>query len=402
MPIYEQYKKLLDTYTSPLYLYDEKTLRTRCREMKTLVTYKNFKPSFSMKANSNLTILKIAHEEGLQVDCMSPGEIIVAEAAGFLNNEILYISNNATEDELKFAIDKKIKVSVDSLSQLELYGQLNPNSSVFVRINAGIGAGHHEKVVTAGKNTKFGINADKISAIKNIANKYNIKVAGLNQHIGSLFLDETPYIESVKNLLMAAKQFEDLEYIDMGGGFGMPYVKAIEPRLDLKKLGEELDIIISKFVAEYGKQVTFKTEPGRYVVAECGSLLAEVTSIKNSYNIKYVGCNSGFTHLIRPIMYDSYHEIDVISKTPSTEKEVVTVVGNICESGDIFANDRLLPIVHEGDIIRILDAGAYGYSMSSNYNSRLRPAEVMLMEDGSTKLIRKADTYQDLLKQFDI
>lgn len=402
MLTYGQYKELLNTYTSPLYLYDEKTLRTRCQEMKHLVAYKKFKPSFSMKANSNLTILKIAHEEGLQVDCMSPGEIIVAEAAGFSNDEILYISNNATEKELKFAISKNIKVSIDSLSQLDLYGQINPNSSVFVRINAGIGAGHHEKVVTAGKNTKFGINADKISDIKNIAQKYNLKIAGLNQHIGSLFLDETPYVESVKNILAVAKQFEDLDYIDMGGGFGMPYVKAIEARLDLKRLGEELDKIINSFVSEYGKEVTFKTEPGRYVVAECGSLITEVTSIKNSYNIKYVGCNSGFTHLIRPIMYDSYHEIEVISQNPSSEKEVATVVGNICESGDIFANDRLLPIIQEGDIIKILDTGAYGYSMSSNYNSRLRPAEVMLMEDGSTKLIRKADTYQDLLKQFDI
>jgi len=395
--------ELVREFGSPLYVYNEKILRERCREMKELVTYPHFKPNYSIKANSNLQLLKIALEEGMNADAMSPGEIHVLLEAGFKKENIFYISNNVSADELKFAIDNDITVSIDSLSQLELFGKINRGGKLSIRFNAGVGAGHHEKVVTAGKKTKFGINIDKVDEVKAILNKYELKLIGINQHIGSLFMDGSKYVESVHYLLELAKEFKDLEFIDMGGGFGIPYNKQKgEARLDLKSLGQRLDKVLYDFAKELGREITFKIEPGRYIVAECGSIIGTVNAVKVNYETTFVGTDVGFNVLARPVMYDSHHDIEIYSDTPSTESKTVTVVGNICESGDILAKDRVLPLIKEGDLIGIMDAGAYGYSMSSNYNNRLRPAEVLIQENGTPRLIRRRDTFEDLLRNFEV
>lgn len=397
--------ELIKEYGSPLYVYSERIFRQRCRELSSLLTYPNFKVNYSVKANSNLSLIKIAREEGLNVDAMSPGEIFVELKAGYNPEEILYISNNVSAEEMQYAIDRDITVSVDSLSQLELYGKLNPGGKVCIRFNPGVGAGHHEKVVTGGKKTKFGVDPNFAPQVKEILSKYTLILVGINQHIGSLFMEGDKYVEGVQSILDIAKQFDNLEFIDMGGGFGIPYHKSNgQNRLDLSDLKERLDSVLHAWAKEYGKEVQFKIEPGRYIVAESGILLGNAYTIKENYGMKYVGTDLGFNVLSRPMMYDSHHDIEIYRESgiPSEKEEVVNIVGNICESGDIIAKERLLPEIKEGDIIGVLDGGAYGYSMASNYNNRLRPAEVLIQEDGNPKLIRRRDTLEDLIRNFEI
>ena len=396
---------LIEKYGSPLYVYNEVILRERCRELKNLVNYKYFHVNYSPKANSNLEILKIVRDEGLWTDAMSPGEIYVNLKAGFKPEQVFYISNNVNDEEYLYAIRAGVKISVDSVSQLERYGRLNPGSGVAIRINPGIGAGHHKKVVTGGKKTKFGIEIGFLDEVKKVLQKYNLKITGINQHIGSLFMDGDSYIESVESILSVAKEFADLEFVDLGGGFGIPYHKQEnESRLDLHLMGLKLTEIISDWIRNYGKEVIFKIEPGRYITAESAVLLGTVNAVKMNYNIKYIGTDIGFNVLVRPVMYDSHHDIEIYRKSdkPSVKKEQVRIVGNICETGDIIAKDRMLPEIFEEDIIGVLDAGAYGYAMSSNYNNRLRPAEVLIDQDGNDRLIRRRETLEDLLRTFEI
>jgi len=395
--------QLCEKYGTPLYVYSEDILRKCCRDMKGLISYKNFTVNYSPKANGNPELIKIIRSEGLKVDAMSPGEIFVNFLAGYNPEEILYISNNVSEDEFRYAINAGVKISVDSVSQLELFGRINPGGKVAFRLNPGVGAGHHEKVITAGQKTKFGIELRSIPEVKRISREYNLKITGINQHIGSLFMEGDLYLQSAGSILSVAKQFENLEFIDLGGGFGIPYRKQSgQPRLDLKELGEKLSSVIHSFVKEYAKEIEFKIEPGRYIVAESGILLGNVNAVKTNYKKKYIGTDLGFNVLIRPAMYDSHHDIEIYRKTgvPSQKEETVTIVGNICETGDIIAKERNLPEIFENDILGVLDSGAYGYSMSSNYNNRLRPVEVLIGEDGNPGLIRKRDTLEDLVRNF--
>lgn len=395
----EECFRLIEKYGSPLYVYDENTLRKRSKEMMDLLPNKKLVVDYSIKANTNIELVKIIKSEGLHVDAMSPGEVAFEKKAGYKNNEIMYVCNNISESEMKEIIKEEILISVDSLSQLEMYGKLNPNGEVIVRFNPGVGAGHHEKVVTGGHHTKFGVQREFIDDVKKILNKYNLKLVGINQHIGSLFLDYNSYIEGVKNILEIASSFKGLKLIDLGGGFGVPYNH--EERLDLKKLSIELDKVLSAFLDNYdNKDVIFYIEPGRYVVCEAGILIGSVTSVKENYNTNYLGCDIGFNILMRPILYDSYHEIKVLQKNSNDLKETYTVVGNICESGDILGSDRLLDKASVGDAIIVYNTGAYGYSMSSNYNLRSRPAEVLITIDHKDKLIRKRDTIEDMMSNF--
>ncbi len=395
--------EIIEKYGTPLFVYNENILRKRCRDLKGLVSYPRFTVNYSPKANSNVELLKIVRSEGLKVDAMSPGEIYVNLMAGFQPQEIFYISNNVSRDEMEYAIQSQVKISVDSVSQLEMFGQLNPGGKVAFRINPGVGAGHHEKVTTGGLKTKFGIEISQVPDVKKIAKKYRLHIIGINQHIGSLFMDGEPYLESVGNILDVAREFDDLQFVDLGGGFGIPYRKqANESRLDLKILGNQLSEILIPWAHTYGKEIEFKVEPGRYIVAESSILLGSVHATKTNYGIKYIGTDLGFNVLLRPAMYNSHHDVEIYRKSgiPSEKEEVVRIVGNICETGDIIAKDRNLPEIFEGDILGILDSGAYGFSMSSNYNNRLRPAEVMVNSDGSNRLIRRRDTLEDLVRNF--
>ncbi len=399
--------ELLEKYGSPLYVYNESILRARCREMMSLISYPRFEVNYSIKANSNIHLLRIIQEEGLHADAISPGEIFILLAASFKPHEIFYISNNVSEEEMLFAIQRKITVSVDSISQLKQFGKINPGGTVAIRFNSGIGAGHNEKVITGGNNTKFGIHPESIPEVKDILQKYRLTLLGINQHIGSLFMEPAPYITAAKYLLSIAENFNNLEFIDFGGGFGIPYHKQYgEKRLDLDALGQNLTLLVNQWTTKQKNQPIFKIEPGRYITAECGVLLGRIYSIKQNHNTTYVGTDLGFNVLARPVMYNSYHDVEVYRNDEPLEKHhchrTFTIVGNICESGDIIAKNRLLPNIEKGDIVGIMDTGAYGFSMSSNYNNRLRPAEVLVTENGKDILIRRRDTYSDLLRNFEM
>lgn len=395
--------ELVEEFGSTLYVYNEAMLRQRCREIKALSSHPGFTPNYSAKANTNIHLLTIVREEGMVVDAMSPGEIIMNLAAGFTPEQILFISNNVSAEELRFAVDHGVYVSVDSLSQLDLFGEINPGGKVVIRFNPGIGAGHHAKVVTGGKQTKFGVDPETMDDVREILEKHDLTLCGVNMHIGSLFMEPDGYVDAMKVLLSIAEQWDTLEIIDFGGGFGIPYHKYEgQPRLDLTALGTAFHNTITEFSERTGYKGRFMCEPGRYIVAECGILLGTCYSVKNNGPKRFVGTDLGFNTLVRPAMYDSFHDVEIYREDgePVTETMVQSIVGNICESGDIIAKDRELPEIMEGDIIGMLDAGAYGYVMSSPYNQRLRPAEVLVQADGRVRLIRRRETLEDLLAMY--
>lgn len=390
---------LIEEYGSPLYVYNETVLRERCREMKTLAEHPGFVACYSTKANGNPHLLRIIREEGLIADAMSPGELAALRLAGFEKPEICYVCNNVGEDELALAAAAADHVSVDSVSQLAAFGRRNPGGSVMIRVNPGIGAGHHDKVVTAGKKTKFGVSPDDFEEMRAVLKQYNLALVGLNQHVGSLFMDPEAFLAAAQWLLDTARQFPGIRMLDFGGGFGIPYRKySGEKRLDIASLKKQFTDLLHNYCAQTGYDGQFIIEPGRYTVAECSVLLGTVHAVKNNGPTRYAGTDLGFTILARPMMYGSFHDVEVYAKDDSPRKNMVqTIVGNICESGDILAQDRELPEIAAGDVLGILDAGAYGIAMSSNYNMRCRPAEVLIRQDGSARLIRRRDSIEDML-----
>ena len=391
---------LVESYGSPLYVYNERIFRGKCRDVVNLCKYPLYSVNYAIKANTNLSLLRIAREEGLRADVCSPGEIEAAFAAGYTADELFYIGNNVSAEELKFVSERDILISVDSLALLDKLGRTVPGSRVAVRMNAGVGGGHHEKVVTGGNKTKFGIKPMDIPEIMEILERHKLRLVGINHHIGSQNMGEL-FLEGARGLCNIAHMFNDLEFIDFGGGLGIPHRKqAGETSPDLIALGSNLDIIMKEFVESYGKEIRFFFEPGKYVTAECGVLLGSVEATKDNGVTKFIGTDIGFSVLMRPVLYDAYHDIEVYRRNAVAAlpgEEVVSIVGNICESGDYLAKDIKLPIITEGDVLGVLDAGAYGYSMSSQYNHRQRPAEVLIQLDGSVRLIRRRDTYTDML-----
>lgn len=398
-------RELAERFGTPLYVYNETVLRQRCRELRGLSAHPGFRVNYSAKANTNLTLLSIVREEGCVVDAMSPGELHLNRLAGFAPDEILYVCNNVSDAELQNAVDNGVLVSVDSLSQIDRYGRLNPGGRVMVRFNPGIGAGHHQKVITAGKETKFGVTPDKMGEVFALLRKHTLTLTGINQHIGSLFMEPQGYLNAAAFLLSLAEKLPDgaletLEIIDFGGGFGIPYHKYDqESRLDMAELGSGLHTLLAEWSQHTGYRGRFYVEPGRYVAAECGLLLGRVHVIKNNGENRYVGTDLGFNVLVRPAMYDSFHDIEIYRENgePDNDAEMQTIVGNICESGDILAKNRVLPPIREDDVLGVLDAGAYGYVMASTYNQRLRPAEVLITADGEARCIRRRETLDDLL-----
>ncbi len=396
-------RELVARFGSPLYVYNENVLRACCRDLTGLSDLPGFQVNYSAKANTNPSLLKIIRSEGCVVDAMSPGELYVNQLAGFSKGEITYVCNNVSGEELKNAAEHCDVVSVDSLAQLELLGQVAPGSRVMVRFNPGIGAGHSDKVVTGGKKTKFGVDPDMLPQVQDIVARHQLRLVGVNQHIGSLFMEAGPYLEAMEVLLVMAEKLMELGYpleiIDFGGGFGMPYRKYEgQARMDMQALSKALHGCLAAWVEKTGYKGRFFIEPGRYVVAECGVVLGTVHAVKNNGPHRYAGTDIGFTVLARPMLYDAFHDVEIYRDGGQPDDRLMeqTVVGNICESGDILAKDRALPPIEQGDVIAMLDAGAYGWVMASTYNHRLRPAEVLIGADGKARLIRRRETLDDL------
>ncbi len=393
---------LAKRFGTPLYVYDGETIRLRVRRLLQGITCRPLKIYYAAKANTNLTILKIIREEGSEsigIDAVSPGEVALALKAGFRPGQVMFTSTSVTDEEMKFAISKKVLVNCDSLSQLERYGRLNPDSNVCFRINPDVGAGHHGHVITGGPESKFGIWADDVPKAFAIAAKYGLKIVGMHQHIGSGILETDKFLMAMKVLLSVINKHKDelgsLEFVDFGGGIGVPYRPDQKP-ISLKEFGAAVSSLFAGFCSSFGRRLMLIIEPGRFLVAESGVLLCTVNTVKQTQKHKFIGVDTGFNHLIRPAMYGSYHPLVVADRCTSEKTEKVAVCGNVCESGDVFTRDehgivdRELPPIIEGDVLAILVAGAYGFSMASNYNTRPRPAEV-LVSGRDVRVIRKRE-----------
>lgn len=400
----DQVFELLKTYGSPLYVYDKATIIQRCSELNNFAkrlseaTNRTVRMHYSTKANSNLEILQLIRSCGIWADCMSPKELILDLAAGFTPYELLYVCNNISQKEMEFVKDKGITICLDSISQVEAWAHKFHNVPIMIRINPGtLGIGHSDKVITSGSNTKFGISEPNLPELLNLADLYNLKIIGVHQHLGSLFLNDKidQYITGVSAFLeIIKKNFNDLRIIDLGGGFGVPYEPEEEP-LCFDILYRKLVPILKDFIKDFPSVKEFKFEPGRYIPCESGLLLGTVTSIKTEYGTNWIGTDIGMGTLVRPSMYGSYHEIEVVEKNPSNTSIVANFCGNICESGDILGKNRTVKAPCVGDAVVIHNAGAYGYSMSSNYTSRPRPAEVLVFDNFRSRKIREAQSLDE-------
>jgi diaminopimelate decarboxylase len=345
--------------------------------------------------------MKVFRDLGSKVDTVSPGEIFASLTAGFKSDDLLFTPNNPSLDELKYASDRKVMVTIESLSTMKEYARLDGRKDICVRVNPDIGFGHHNHCITGGPGSKFGIYFDKMDEAVSLAEKLGLDIRGLHAHIGSGILKVDQFMEAMDMILKSAAKIKDLDFVDFGGGIGVPYRPDEEP-FDLGSFGVKASAFMKEFSASYGKELEFYFEPGKYLTAEGGFLLVTATNKKDTPAYRFVGTDSGFNHLIRPILYGSYHHI-LNCSNPDGELEDVVVAGNICESGDLFTigpdgpQSRKIPEVRIGDILAITNAGSYGFVMASNYNFRPRPAEV-LIEDGKARLIRRRETFEDLIR----
>jgi len=395
--------ELAQRFDTPLYVISESRIRENYRRLYNVLAnnYRKIRIFYAMKANSNLEVLKILKKEGAYVDTVSPGEVFTALTAGFPPEHILFTGTSVRNDELRFIIGSNVTVNVDSLSQLDRLLTMTTPKVLSVRINPEIGAGHHSHVITAGKNSKFGLWEDDALAAYTQAKKVGVERFGIHMHVGSGVLNVEAFLMALDKLLSIARKVHDkigidFEFIDVGGGLGVPY-KPAENELDLKLFGDEVLSLFKNRIAEYGfEEPAFCVEPGRYLVSDASILLTSVNTVKTTPFKKFVGIDAGFNTLVRPTMYGSYHHILVANRLGAPDEEVYDVVGPICESGDALAKDRLLPRVEEGDLLAVLNAGAYGFAMSSQYNSRPRAAEV-LVKDGEYRLVRERERFEDLL-----
>jgi len=395
--------ELAQRFGTPLYVYDEAVVRARCGELRQ--AFRDARPEFhyAMKANFNPALLRIVKDEGFGIDAVSPNEVRLALELGFQPGQILFTGNNVSEDDLAYCIARDVPVNLGSLDEIERFGRLKPGGTVSARINPDVGAGHHHHVVTGGPDSKFGIYGADRERLDAVLARHSLRLCGIHAHIGSGILRADEMLSAMDIVLRAAHEYGGLDFIDFGGGFGVPY-RPGEKRLALAELGSAAAERFAEFGRAYGRALRMKLEPGRYVVAESGTLLARVTSVKSTASHTFVGTDTGFNHLVRPILYGAYHGIVNASRMDGAPRPVV-VAGNICEAGDVFTQgedgleDRPVADPRVGDLLALQDAGAYGASLSSQYNLRPRPPEVLVSGD-EVRLIRRRETYEDLMRDF--
>lgn len=394
--------ELSEIYDTPLYVISESKMREKYEILvrSLSLNFERYRILYSAKANTSLSVLKIMENLGAHVDAVSPGEVYLAMEAGFPPERILFTGTMVRDDELKFILDNGVAVNVDSISELKRLLKISVPEFLSVRINPEFGAGHHKHVITAGRESKFGIWEKNAIKAYDIAEKAGVKRFGIQMHIGSGILAVNPYIIATEKLLQIVKEIHNrisinFEIIDVGGGLGVPY-RPEKKALDIDMLFKRLTTLFNKRLDECGlKRPIFAVEPGRFLVCEAGILLTRVNTVEEKPYKKFVGVDAGFNTLIRPAMYGSYHHILVANKMGEEKDEIYTVAGPLCESSDVLAKDRPLPKIEEGDLIAILNAGAYGFSMSSQYNSRPRAAEVLVYK-GKHELIREKENFQIL------
>ena len=392
--------ELANRYGTPLYVYDAATIRRQVERVKRAFGRLPFRPFYAMKANGSLAILDLIRRSGFGCDCVSPGEIFLARRAGFTPEEIWFTCSNVSDEDLRGIGDARIVINVNSLSEIDRIIALNLANPIALRVNPDIGAGHHVDVVTGGGGVKFGIDLAEMRDARMIVEDSGRKVVGLHAHIGSGIDDITPLIESAGRLLELSAEFPNLRWLNFGGGMSVPY-RPGDTDFPVEAYGAELTRVADQKLR--ARNLTAILEPGRYVVAQSGALLSRVTAKRMSGGMLWLGCDTGFNHLVRPSKYGAYHHIVNASYEKGSQEDYI-VAGNLCESGDVFTRDpegnlvpRRMDHCDVGDLIAFLDAGAYGFSMASHYNARLLPPEILV--DGSeVRLIRERQTLDDLIR----
>ncbi|WP_347174889.1 diaminopimelate decarboxylase [Polaribacter uvawellassae] len=391
--------QLANKYGSPLYVYDTDKITSQYNRITNAFSgVKNVKINYAVKALSNINILKVFKQLGSNLDTVSVQEVQLGLAAGVLPENIIYTPNGVSLEEIEEVAALGVQINIDNLSILELFGQKHPTIPVCVRINPHIMAGGNSKISVGHIDSKFGISMYQVPLIKRVMENTNMCINGIHMHTGSDILDIDTFLRATEILFDVASQFENLDFIDFGSGFKVPY-KEGDISTDIEQLGKQLTKRFNDFCIEYGKELTLMFEPGKFLVSESGYFLAKVNVIKQTTSTVFAGVDSGFNHLVRPMMYESYHHITNISN-PKGRERYYSVVGYICET-DTFGNNRRINEITEEDVLCFHNAGAYCFSMASNYNSRFKPAEVMV-HNGKDYLIRKRETFDDILRNQEV
>lgn len=391
----EQLKAIAQEFGTPVYVYHAEKITAQYHKLTKAFKSSKAKIFYACKALTNIAVLKHVHSIGASLDCVSINEVRLGLLAGFEKENILFTPNCVDFNEILEARELGVHINIDNISLLEQFGNSFGNSyPVCIRLNPHIMAGGNFKISTGHIDSKFGISIHQMRHIERIVKTTNLSVEGIHMHTGSEIKDINVFLMGLEVMFSMAEHFPNLKYIDLGSGFKVSYQPG-DKETDVQTLGEKVAEAFQKFEAESGKKPEVWFEPGKYLVSQAGYFLVKANVIKQTPATVFVGVNSGFNHLIRPMMYDAYHHIENISNLQGTPR-IYTVVGNICET-DTFAWDRTINEVRESDILAIHNAGAYGFEMASTFNSRVRPAEV-LVKNGEATLIRKRETLEDLLK----
>jgi len=382
-------------FDTPTYVYDADKILDQYKLLTDSFSETRVKIKYACKSLPNINIIKLLNQAGCGLDAVSIQEVRLGLEAGVLPDDILFTPNCVDLEEIVLAVELGVQINIDNISMLEQFGHKYGGSvPCCIRINPHIIAGGHAHIQTGHIDSKFGISIHQMRHVHRIISSYKLNINGLHVHTGSDILDASVFLLAMDIVLDAAREFPDLEYLDFGSGFRVAYQEQ-DVKTDVQDLGAQVSREFNEFCTEYGKELELWFEPGKFLVSEAGQFLVKVNVIKQTTATVFAGVDSGFNHLLRPMFYDSYHHIVNVSK-PEGTKRIYTVVGYICET-DTFGMDRQIAEIGQGDILSIMNAGAYGHSMSSNYNSRYRPAEI-LVHNGEAKLIRKRESFEDLLR----
>ena len=386
---------LANKHGSPLYVYDTEIIASQYNRITdAFKKVGQLQLNYAVKALSNINILRFFKNLGAGLDTVSIQEVNLGLSVGVAPEKIIYTPNGVSLEEIENVAKKGVQINIDNLSILELFGQKHPEIPVCIRINPHIMAGGNSKISVGHIDSKFGISVHQVPHIKRVVENTGMHINGIHMHTGSDILDIDTFLRATEILFDVAEQFKTIDFIDFGSGFKVPY-KEGDISTDIEQLGLQLSERFNTFCEDFGKKVTLMFEPGKFLVSKAGYFLAKVNVVKQTTSTVFAGIDSGFNHLIRPMMYDSYHHISNISN-PDGRDRFYSVVGYICET-DTFGSNRRISEISEGDILCFENAGAYCFSMASNYNSRYRPAEVMIYNNDDY-LIRERETFEDLIK----
>ncbi|MEO8820747.1 MAG: diaminopimelate decarboxylase [Ginsengibacter sp.] len=391
---YSQLTSIADEFGTPVYVYHAEKIAEQYQKLKNAFTHQNVEIFYACKALTNIHVLNYVKLLGAKVDCSSVNEVKLALYAGFVPENVLYTSNGIAFEEIEEAKILGVHINIDSLSNLEKFGNFFGHSyPVGIRLRPNILAGGNLKISTGHDKSKFGIPVDQFQNVLDCVNQNDLFIRGLHIHTGSEIKDVDVFVKGIEKLFEIVPYFKELEFVDLGGGFKVPYREG-DTETDIKLLAQKVKEAFAFHSDSTRQPLQIWFEPGKFLVSEAGYFITKVNVLQESGSTIFAGLNSGFNHLIRPMFYDSYHRIENLSNKNGEEK-IYTVVGNICET-DTFATDRKINAIKEGDYLVFYNAGAYGFEMSSNFNSRLKPAEVMV-KNGKAELIRKRDVFEDLL-----